>query len=136
MDGTVLPYTSRGIPAGLEGRYTVRVGNQGCFSAVSEAFTFVVTGLRSVAGSSGVKIYPNPTLGLFTVDLPAGMGSLQRIAVFNLVGKKVWDGRVTVKAMPVAGAKEVVDLSACPPGTYFVQIRTAKGVFVGRVVRR
>jgi hypothetical protein len=136
VDGTALPYTSRGIPAAREGKYTVRVGNQGCFSDASEVFAFVVTGLRPVPGSSGVKIYPNPTSGLFTLDVPAGMGRLHHIAVFNLIGKKVWDGRVAANAMPVAGASEAVDLSAYPPGTYFIQIRTSRGVAVGRVVKQ
>lgn len=69
-----------------------------------------------VSGAAALKVYPNPTTGLFTVsDSPL----VKKVVVYNLLGKQV-------KAFQhVAGDQH--DLSQLPDGLYLASLQNAKG---------
>lgn len=85
-------------------------------------------GLNEVnATLSGVKIYPNPTAGLFTVELNGNVN--KAIEVMDVTGRVVLvntakDGKVNV------------NISALANGVYYVKIQSGNGVEVIKVVKQ
>jgi uncharacterized repeat protein (TIGR01451 family) len=69
--------------------------------------------------SSEIKIFPNPTKGMFSVLAE----DIKSIEVINLQGKLIYIGKETE-----------IDLSKEPAGIYFIKVTTGKGVAVEKVV--
>ena len=85
------------------------------------------TGLTRTLAGKDVKIYPNPTSGKLSVELPVYNISSEnsRIEIFNVIGKPV------MKSTNIS-QKSDLDLSGLPNGVYIIKIydgeisRTAK----------
>ncbi|MDP4199759.1 MAG: T9SS type A sorting domain-containing protein, partial [Bacteroidota bacterium] len=74
-----------------------------------------------------LSIYPNPATGLVTIF--AGTIPIERVSVLNLLG-------VGVLNSPNPHTSELtLDLSELPSGTYILQIMTAKGTILRKVIR-
>ena len=75
---------------------------------------------------SQIKIYPNPTNGLFTIELEnSNAGSL--IEVYDVMGKKV-----VTKA--ILANKMAIDLTHFPKGIYMVRVVNGNNTFTKKVV--
>ncbi|MCX6245039.1 MAG: BACON domain-containing carbohydrate-binding protein [Bacteroidetes bacterium] len=78
--------------------------------------------------SRDVKIYPNPTKGVFRIVPPKGSNGNLDIKVENLEGK-------VILSKECRGEKEyVIDLSIAPEGSYNIIIRTQDNTIVRRLV--
>src|SRR5690606_20621675 len=80
--------------------------------------------------ATGFNMFPNPTNGLFTIDLQ-GMrtGVRDMLEVIDLSGRRVMNEQI--------GQGEVIkqlDLTAQPAGTYFVNIHQADRVLREKLV--
>jgi photosystem II stability/assembly factor-like uncharacterized protein len=78
-----------------------------------------------VAAHDTIEVYPNPTLG--TVTIRSGE-ELQRVTLLNVMGAKLME-------MPNRGPEMTLDLSTLPSGTYFLELQTAKGIVLRKIVR-
>jgi hypothetical protein len=78
--------------------------------------------------SDSLMIYPNPASGLITIL--AGGTNILGVSVLNVLGSETGAGF----RGPGSG-KVDLDLSKLPSGTYFLQIETAKGTVMRKVVR-
>jgi hypothetical protein len=68
-----------------------------------------------------MKVYPNPNLGYFVVQLPSSMeGKKGTIEVMNRGAKVVYSSDFA----PENGNKVIVDMGTSDPGMYFLVIRT------------
>ncbi|MEI7500752.1 MAG: M6 family metalloprotease domain-containing protein [Bacteroidota bacterium] len=77
--------------------------------------------------SNGIKIYPNPSNGLFKVVIDEGR-EIQEIKVINFTGKEILSRNET-------GEKEFeLDLSYVSQGVYIIKIRTDNGLFTRKLV--
>ena len=75
----------------------------------------------TVNSINGIKVYPNPSTGLFQMDLP-GLGTAE-IHVIDLYGKSVYE-----QMLLSGGVQNVtIDLSGKAKGTYLLSI-TQNGV--------
>jgi PKD repeat protein len=81
------------------------------------------TGISSAQPAS-LKIFPNPTAGVFSIS---GFEGEARISVFNAFGNEV--NQLTSK-LPAE-----IDLSGHPKGVYFVKIETGEGVHFEKLIR-
>lgn len=72
-----------------------------------------------------LTIYPNPTTGSITIELPA---QSKEIIVTNLLGKIVSEFQVTN-----ARSQVDIDLTGEPPGVYFVTVVTDTGKYIVKV---
>lgn len=92
----------------------------------------ISTGIKNTTETkSTISIYPNPTNGVFTVDVQSVKGATDiKIEVFNLTGQKVYS------APPeFAKAKSSkIDLSEMAPGIYMVNVSTGFENRVQKVV--
>ncbi len=81
-----------------------------------------------------IKIYPNPATSIVTVDcsgLYPGNGIQLRLILYDLMGRKVME-----KAVISQDGSFRLDVSALPPGQYFVVLVNDRGEFFsGKIVK-
>jgi len=111
--------TSQCIVPTTSGTYGVAItdGN-GC---TAEADTFSILVGQVAPARADLRIWPNPTTGLFQVE--GVEGSLE---IFSSLGKRVFSG-------PVQG-RISLDLSNEPKGVYFLRIQSGESYLVRRLV--
>ncbi len=75
----------------------------------------------------GADIYPNPSNGFFTLNVPRSMQNAA-FAVYTIDGQTVTAGVVT-------GTQSELDLTDHPTGTYFLMLQTYDGTFARKLVK-
>lgn len=118
VDGSVNEYFD-GIANGTY-YYKVTAYSSACESnpaLTSDDTDYVVVTVAAVAENSiNAKIYPNPTTGNLKIQADA----LNSVAVYNLVGQKVYEENVN-------GDECVIDMKEFGCGIYMVRIQAANG---------
>ncbi len=85
-------------------------------------------GVDEQATEAAIAVYPNPTTGQFLVSLPQGE-AVRAIRITDVNGR-------AVKTVAVTGALQYsIDLSALEAGIYLVNVDTANGAVVSKVVK-
>ncbi len=79
--------------------------------------------------NSQLSIYPNPTTGELTVTVPTETGA---ILVTDMLGRVV----LRDDHPNLMGGHAKISLGRLPDGTYNVQVKTAKGIYNQRVIKR
>ncbi|UOQ55598.1 T9SS type A sorting domain-containing protein [Hymenobacter cellulosivorans] len=120
--------TSNTYTATTSGSYTVLVINPGSCVAASAAVPVRVTPAAAKTAPE-LSIAPNPTPAHFTIYTGASSAAA-RISVRNSRGEEVQTGQV-----PAGVRSYDVDLSRLAPDTYILQVTTATGSVMRRVVR-
>ncbi len=112
LEGNPIPgATNAAWNPAVDGNYTVEVADGNGCSSVSEPWLHLTTGVASVA-SATVRAYPNPTTGLFTVEVPG----VQNLAfeVLDITGKQVASSKLV-------GSRAAINLGNAAEGIYFVK---------------
>ena len=86
-------------------------------------FRLTPQGVEEVVGGLKATLVPNPARGIFTVELAEeagtpGIGST--VTVTDMAGR-------VLLTVPLLSARQLVDASALPAGTYFVTLATPQG---------
>ena len=104
----------------------------GCVSAYEnstwyEQFTNIVEDCTAVAEaeSQSVKVYPNPTQGHIAIEAD----NIQHIAIFNLLGEKVFESTAIGDAVEL-------DLGGLEKGLYVIRIDTANEILTKNIMLR
>ena len=83
-DGTILPDTAQKFKPPLQGAYTVKTTQNGCSSALSIPYYYLVTDVINLNGDEFIKLSPNPFINQLNFDfILKGYQSLN-IQVFDL----------------------------------------------------
>ncbi len=77
------------------------------------------------ASAFAVQLFPNPVRDMLNIVLPDGQ-QIQSVQVFDVVGRK---------QEVVFAANGKIGVSSLPAGSYFLQLRTERGVVVKRFVK-
>jgi hypothetical protein len=75
---------------------------------------------------SNIIVYPNPSLGIFTIQVPDNE-KYSVAEIFNIAGEKVYTSLL-------AATNTLVDLSAMPGGTYVVSVQSPDGAKINKHV--
>ncbi|MCF8256771.1 MAG: T9SS type A sorting domain-containing protein [Flavobacteriales bacterium] len=80
-----------------------------------------------------VAVYPNPSSGIFTLDVMNGSSDNVTIDVFNVVGS-----RISTDAYTSSGGllSKTIDISGSADGIYIVRIGNGKNVITRKIVKR
>lgn len=116
------------------GPYQVTVSDANNCNPVINA-VFLTTEINEKYSPAGFHIYPNPATGKFNVEQygEEEMQSSDYLNIFNLAGECIYSLAPRDLEKREAG-KLVIDLSAFPEGTYFVQLQNPGGVFYEKLV--
>ena len=112
-------------PSQASGVYNFSLtGINGCLGFLPNAFTITssTSGISNIENSN-FNIFPNPSKGIFDVQLN-NFSSTNYADVFDLLGRKV-------ETFTLSSEKTQVDASSFGKGVYFISIRNEKGI-VGR----
>ncbi len=121
--------TSQRLIITVPGEYWVVVNNEanGCSTASDSMKVDTVTGIEQLTVNSGqLTIYPNPTSGQFTIKLNDNQNGYT-VEVYNVMGEKVYQSVLN-------NSQNDIDLSSQSTGMYFVYLKSAEGVEVGKVL--
>ena len=93
----------------------------GCENADDQTITVVnCVGVGENAEAVSLEVYPNPSYGIFNLDINAIDLNNAELKVIDIVGKIVYEqGKLTVQGSQTVS----IDLSEYPSGIYFVQIK-------------
>ena len=91
----------------------------------------IITGVKEISANTsdrGCQVYPNPSSGLITISLPEISANTQ-IVIYSAGGMKVLEWQP-------ADTETRLDISALPPGVYFVKLRNEKMVEVEKIIKK
>lgn len=110
--------------------YTVSVTDKnGCYNYTT--VTITATGIYALTSNNGVKIYPNPTSDLLTIEINPTNAGKTKITILNILGEMVYEENVTADKLP----KQTIDISKLPQGVYFAAIQFAGRTITNKVVK-
>ncbi len=107
----------------MQGNYiaTLIVTNL-CGEQDSTSITMMVVGLSDAHWAS-IKIYPNPTTGLVTLDLPADWQGSCHLQLHDLVGKIVQEWEIELQGAALAQVQRLqLVLSGMANGSYWLKV--------------
>jgi uncharacterized repeat protein (TIGR03803 family) len=99
----------------------------GCIDSVCTNIE-TTTGTGEVKGESEkVKVYPNPNVGVFTMELSVASNRCS-VEVYNVLGENVYN---TSLPQTPKGALSEIDLTTQPDGVYFYRVLNIDGGLIG-----
>ena len=115
-NGVLIPgATAQKLKVYSNGNYTVEVIDANGCKAISAASTVTWGGVASTNKEANVKVYPNPSNGMFLVELPTGT-DMNQIRITDVAGK-------LVQAFTQAkGSSFTVDLTDKATGVYILNM--------------
>ncbi|MDX2248598.1 MAG: T9SS type A sorting domain-containing protein [Bacteroidia bacterium] len=114
------------------GSYTVNITDyKGCQTSVNITVDSNV-GIEDLAraGISRMEVYPNPTQGVFTLDIEMAKTDDLSVAIFDINGKVVYQ----TNENNISRFNEKIDMNGVAAGIYTLKVTTSKGVGYERVV--
>jgi hypothetical protein len=118
--------TNQSYTATTNGSYAVVVSKNGC-TDTSACQIINNVGITNV-GFGNISIYPNPTNGLFTID----MGSYDEAVNYTVSSI---DGRIVTQKSNVTDNKIIIDLGNESKGVYLLKLYNTKSSGVFRITR-
>ncbi len=104
---------------------------EGEVSGQFEVFCSICTGIDELAGIEGVRIYPNPSSGKFTVRFAENIG-ITEVQVVNLLSDVVYSAKTETSG----GNALEIDLSDFADGVYFVKLKNNQTESIQKIVIR
>ncbi len=119
--------TTKNISDLLPGVYTVCVTDSfGCEVCDTLSISFA-TGINELAANNNnLSIYPNPSSGQFTINLSNNQ-NVYSVEVYNVMGEKIYQSILS-------NSQNNINLSTQPTGMYFVYLKSAESVEVGKML--
>lgn len=129
FNGVIIPgvNTQKHYPSEGTGVYTCTGNTAGCSSTSN--YMFFETGVNDVINANNIIISPNPTTGVFTVNMK-GINGKVSVQCYNVMGAMVATQNIDATAI---GTAATVDLSNMAKGVYQVKIQAADG---GNIVKQ
>jgi len=128
LGSDVYIYCAATVPDCSEFPYPVMLKNSKATSENTENETKNEMEVDPALPSNSLFIFPNPSNGVFTVQLNGSLNEEQsEINVFNIYGREVF-------SKPMETGYKILDLSSLPKGIYYIQITNAKKTFNRKII--
>jgi hypothetical protein len=112
--------------------YTV-LGSNGCSNTAKDTLTVnACVGLEELSGSVGLNIYPNPTTGVFTLELNSAADVNGSITITSIEGRNVrqdvFEGNGLIT--------KTINISDLANGIYYLKVETKDAVKTYKVLKQ
>jgi hypothetical protein len=115
-DGTVITDTVQKIKPTTPGSYTVKSTQNGCVSALSSPYYFLVTDLVNLSANEFIKLTPNPFVNQLNFDFFVKGYQRLNLEIFDMAtGAKVASKQNQTQGMPIY-------LGQLSAGTYLIKV--------------
>lgn len=92
----------------------------------------LTTGINDIVPLEGVKVYPNPNNGIFSVNASNLNAEAVNISVFDMTGRTI-SAQVV---MPVAGQVQTeLNIESAPAGMYLVKVQQGTSLSTSQIVK-
>ncbi|MDR6371656.1 ELWxxDGT repeat protein [Chryseobacterium bernardetii] len=88
--------------------------------------THEISGAESKRGNADLQIYPNPVSEYFSIKLNEN-SKIENVKIFDASGKLVKN---------IIYNNKNIDVAELPSGIYFVKLKTNKGEYVGKIIKK
>lgn len=129
----------------LSGNITLKDGSgttlQNFIPDVEDGLPFPVASSISKINNSEIKIFPNPSNGIFTIYFPIELlssagndllssdeGEQSNVIITNITGK-------IVKQLSITNQKSIINLKNQPSGIYFIKIKTKNNIIIKKIIK-
>lgn len=85
------------------------------------------TGIKSI-NENKVKIYPNPTNGIFNIEIAEAQNMNYYLKLFNVIGEIIYTDEISGKS----SINEQIDISQKAKGMYFLSVESDNGTIISR----
>lgn len=115
------------------GKYnvTLKVTNKCGSNTVIKEVTVMSTGVNNADFVTSLTIAPNPSKGVFNIDLKGKASTSISVEVMSVYGKKIWGAN---ENFSTGSYKNLIDVSSVSNGTYFVVIKSKDQISVRKIV--
>lgn len=100
----------------------------GCSASVIDSIWVDICNGVSTVTTGSINIYPNPTSGVFTIELPALENAMMQVEIINSLGQ-------TVQSFTMTTTRKQIDLGPYESGVYSVRMMNGNAVVVKRIVK-
>ncbi len=127
MTDSLMDTTSFLIPPMPAGIYAVQViANGNASNPYTLNLTCTTVGMANIAkGHNGITVSPNPSNGVFTVEVKSEELKVKSIEVYNELGQIVFSQFL------IRNSQFVIDLKDEPSGVYYYRVSTGNGALLG-----
>jgi hypothetical protein len=130
LNGNIIPgATGSSYTATTNGVYTDVVTANGCPSAHSNSITLSNVGIPDIEGINSISIYPNPSNGIFNIDINSTRNLTINVKVFDVLGQLVDESEIK-------NFKSTIDLTSKANGMYFIQINCNDSSYNTKIMKR
>ena len=95
-------------------------------------FTPDITGTQALLTDSNIKVNPNPSSGIFSLEFEVEDSKRINFYVFDLTGKKIFSKEIQSDETQTYE----LDLNPYPNGIYIFQLLTDKGIFSSKLIKQ
>ncbi|HDY88456.1 MAG TPA: T9SS type A sorting domain-containing protein [bacterium] len=138
-----LSFTDINAPSG-NARYRIEAAHPtGCTttkkgeynSSISNSSTTLSVGVEQLQGAGyGLRVYPNPGRGVFTLSTNYEFNTNVRILVYDVLGREVYKSQAPSSKPQVQSSKIEIDLSGQTAGVYHLQVIMDKGLVNRKII--
>jgi len=115
-DAQLLSDTSKFIKPTSNGAYTVKASNNGCLSALSSAYFYLVTDIINLDNNQFIKVTPNPFVHFLNIDFKVNPYQYLNVEFFDMkTGQKIM-----VKERVIPGSR--MNVESLVTGIYIVRV--------------
>ena len=94
----------------------------------------VITSIETIQNTDSIKIYPNPSNGIFTIHGK----NIQTVEIVNISGQTIKQLSIDPPSFHYGRAgnyqSTIIDLKGHPKGVYFVKIQTNNQIFTNKLI--
>lgn len=118
------------IPASASTVYYLITATDGTFDAEYAGSYSVITGIDNPDGIVSMNIFPNPSNGLFTIEMNASKAGNFNIDIINIQGQVVYSKQINQDGF----YKDQIDLSNEARGIYYIRINDSNDMKVSKIM--
>lgn len=99
----------------------------GCTPSNKKGDNTEVTGIENAISSNNFQIFPNPSQGIFTINVDLDKG-FDKMEVSNIIGETIYKNEIH-------GNESILNLSGFPQGVYFIRIFSKENTLYKKVIK-
>ena len=131
-DGNTSADTNTSHTYAVKGVYVVTLVAKNCSrrDTIIDTLYVGVTGVGELHVHKTLRVYPNPSNGAFTIEMPEPEKgkNVNEIKMLDVLGREV-------KRLSIKSQKTEVDISERPAGIYLIQAKGENSFYTARIVK-